>query len=345
VVQIADATKRFGSTTAVDHVSFELEPGEKLAVLGASGCGKTTLLRLIAGFEAPDEGEVRVAGKLVSGGGALVPPEDRNVGMVFQEYALFPHLSVAQNISFGLKKMAKEDRKGRLEEVLDLVMLTGLEARYPHELSGGQQQRVALARTLAPRPVTVLLDEPFSNVDATMRSDLRRDINRILRENHITTVFVTHEREEAFAMADRLAVMTDGHMDQIATPDALYHAPAARSVARMVGACDFVSGEVTGGRIETEFGSFAWQSGDQEYPDGAQVDLVVRLDDFQIVPDPKGPAEIVSREFRGDEIILTARLPSGTEVRCRQHHHSTLPTGTRVTLLPTKAAPFVAFGR
>ena len=263
--------------------------------------------------------------------------------MVFQEYALFPHLNVAQNIAFGLKRMAKEDRQDRLAELLDLVRLAGLEDRYPHELSGGQQQRVALARTLAPRPVTVLLDEPFSNVDATMRGDLRREVNDILRENRITTVFVTHEREEAFAMADRLAVMSNGHVDQIDTPDVLYHAPAARSVARMVGACDFLPGQVRDGRIDTELGNFAWQSSGQEYSDGTPVDLVVRLGDFQIVPDPRGPAEIVSREFRGDEIILTARLPSGTEVSCRQHHQSTLPPGSRVTLLATKAAPFVAF--
>ncbi len=345
VVQIADATKRFGSTTAVDHVSFELEPGEKLAVLGASGCGKTTLLRLIAGFEAPDEGEVRVAGKLVSGGGALVPPEDRNVGMVFQEYALFPHLNVAENIAFGLKGTARDERRARLGEVLDLVKLTGLEERYPHELSGGQQQRVALARTLAPRPVTLLLDEPFSNVDADMRRELRREVKDILRQSRTTAIFVTHDREEAFTMADRTGVIINGRLEQIAPPDLLYHSPAARSVARMVGTCDFLAGQVRNGRVDTELGSLDWRSVDGECPDGTHVDLVVRLGDIQLVQDPQGGAEVVAREFRGDEIILVVRTARGVLLRCRRQHYSTLPAGTRVTLYPTRGAPFAAFRR
>ena len=176
VVECLDATKRFGETLAVDHVSFSLESGEILSILGPSGCGKTTMLRLIAGFETLDDGEIRVRDRVVSSPQTSLPPERRNVGMVFQEYSLFPHMTVAQNILFGLSRLPKDERGGRLAEVLELVRLTGTDGRYPGELSGGQQQRVALARTLAPRPVPVLLDEPFSNVDATMRADMRREV-------------------------------------------------------------------------------------------------------------------------------------------------------------------------
>ena len=345
VVECIDATKRFDDVLAVDGVSLALEEGEILSILGPSGCGKTTLLRLFAGFETLDEGEIRIRERLVSAPSFHLPPEQRNVGMVFQEYALFPHLSVAQNVLFGLTRLPGEQGRKRLAEVLQLVRLTGLEERYPHELSGGQQQRVALARTLAPRPVTVLLDEPFSNVDATLRADMRREVEAILRENHITTVFVTHDREEAFAIADRIAVMSDGRIDQIDTPDVLYHAPATRFVARMSGMCDFLGGEVRDGRVVTDLGRLAREGNDEEYPDGTPLDLLVRLDDFQVAPHPQGNSVVVSREFRGDEIILGVETPSGARLRCRRHHYSTLPPGTRVTLFPTRAAPFVAFRR
>jgi iron(III) transport system ATP-binding protein len=345
VVECVETSKHFGGVVAVDRVSFALQHGEILSILGTSGCGKTSVLRLIAGFEAPDDGEIRIEGRVVSAEGALVPPEKRGVGMVFQEYALFPHMTVLQNIAFGLANTPEQEQSTRLAEVLDLVRLTGLEQRYPHELSGGQQQRVALARTLAPRPVTVLLDEPFSNVDATMRGNLRREVDGILRESGATTIFVTHEREEAFAMADRVAVMRDGRFDQIDTPDALYHAPATKSVARMVGTCDFLDGVTSGGRIQTELGSLVREPNGHDIPDGTPVDVLVRLDDFQIAPDPNGTSIVASREFRGDEIILVVRTPSGAELRCRRHHYSTLPPGTSVTLFPTKASPFVAFPR
>ena len=226
IVECTDVTKRFGSVLAVDGLGFVLGPGEILSILGPSGSGKTTMLRLIAGFESLDTGEISVQGKLVSAPTVHSPADRRSVGMVFQEYALFPHLTVAQNVSFGLQELRSRERRTRLTEVLELVRLAGLEDRFPHELSGGQQQRVALARTLAPRPVTVLLDEPFSNLDAGMRSEMRREVESILRENSIATVFVTHDREEAFAMADRIGVMKDGHLDQLDTPDVVYHSPA-----------------------------------------------------------------------------------------------------------------------
>ena len=239
VVELADVTKRFGEVVAVDGVTLELIQGETVSILGPSGCGKTTLLRLIAGFERVDAGEVRIEGRPVSLVNSHVQPENRNVGMVFQDYALFPHLTVGQNVSFGLGKLSREEGRRRLSEVLELVRLGDLEDRYPHELSGGQQQRVALARTLAPKPVTLLLDEPFSNLDANMRVEMRQEVDAILRESGSTTVFVTHDREEAFAMADRVGVMQHGRMEQTDTPDALYHEPATPFVAQASGICDF----------------------------------------------------------------------------------------------------------
>ena len=345
VVQCVGLTKRYGEAVAVEGLSFSLEPGEILSILGPSGCGKTTMLRLVAGFDSPDAGEIAIQGRLVAGRSVYVPPDCRNVGMVFQEYALFPHLSVAQNVSFGLHRLSDSERRQRLTEVIELVRLTGLEERYPHELSGGQQQRVALARTLAPRPIAVLLDEPFSNLDAAMRASMRQEVESILRQNGIATVFVTHDREEAFAMADRLGVMRDGAIEQLDTPDAIYHSPATPFVASLTGTSDLLSGDLREGLVVTELGSLPWTGGDGAISEGASVDLLVHGDDFQVVADPEGRCVVRAREFRGDETMLTVELPSGATLRCRQRSHSTLTPGTTVTLTPEKAAPFVAFRR
>ncbi len=343
VVRCSGVTKRYGAVAAVDDLSFALQPGEILSILGPSGSGKTTVLRLIAGFESPDRGEIRIQGRVVSGPAVHVPPNRRNVGMVFQEYALFPHLTVAQNVSFGLRRMSRQERERRLAEVLGLVRLGGLEDRYPHELSGGQQQRVALARTIAPRPITVLLDEPFSNLDAGMRRRLRQEVADILRAHTIATVFVTHDREEAFAMADRIGVMNDGRLEQLDTPDRIYHAPATPFVAQLAGTCDFLPGEVRDGVVVTEIGNVPYASADGPFPEASPVDLLVHPDDLQVLPHPEGTAVIHAREFRGGETILVVRLPSGATVRCRQRASTTLTPGAAVTLVPDRASAFVAF--
>ncbi len=343
VVELAEVSKRFGDVVAVNAVTLDLVQGEILSILGPSGCGKTTLLRLIAGFEHVDAGDIRIEDGSVSRVDSHVQPEHRKIGMVFQDYALFPHLTVRQNVSFGLTASSKEQRRQRLREVLELVGLTDLDRRYPHELSGGQQQRVALARTLAPKPVTLLLDEPFSNLDANMRVDMRQEVDSILRESGSTTVFVTHDREEAFAMADRVGVMRHGRMEQVDTPDALYHEPSTPFVAEASGICDFLPGMMSGERAVTELGALPIASTNGDLPSDGSVDVLVRLDDFQLTPDPEGKSVVVSREFRGDEILLEVQMPSGTTLRCRRHHYSTLPVGTKVTLFPIKAAPFVAF--
>ena len=343
IVQCAGVTKRFGSVLAVDGATFALEPGEILSILGPSGCGKTTLLRLIAGFDVPDAGEISIQGRTMSAPSVHVPPDHRNVGMVFQEYALFPHMTVSQNVSFGIQRLPSQERLSRLKEVIELVRLTGLGDRYPHELSGGQQQRVALARTLAPHPVAVLLDEPFSNLDAGMRSQMRREVESILREYNIATVFVTHDREEAFAMADRIGVMKDGSLDQLDTPDVIYHSPATPFVAQLAGTCDFLRGVVNGGLVATDIGNLPFAGINGPLSEGTQVDLLVHADDFQVLPDPQGRSVIRSREFRGDETVLVVATPSDTTLKCRQRSYSTLAPGTRVTLISEKAMPFVAF--
>ena len=345
VVLCDGVTKRYIDVVAVDDIGFALEPGEILSILGPSGCGKTTLLRLIAGFEIADAGEIRIGGRLVSSPSNMVTPDKRNVGMVFQEYALFPHMTVAQNVAFGLKGVATDDRRRRLAEVLELVRLTGLEKRYPYELSGGQQQRVALARTMAPRPEVMLLDEPFSNLDPGMRSEMRQEVEAILRQNGIATVFVTHDREEAFAMADRIGIMVDGRLEQLDTPDAIYHSPATPSVARLAAMCDLLDGVLRGDRATTEAGTIRCVGNDGAIPDGSAVQVLVHPDDFQVVVDPQGMCTVRSREFRGDETILVVQTASGATLRCRQRSDSILTPGGRVSLIPRKVSPFIAFRR
>jgi iron(III) transport system ATP-binding protein len=263
--------------------------------------------------------------------------------MVFQEYALFPHMTVIQNISFGLQELATEEKKQRLSEVMELVRLTGLEGRYPHELSGGQQQRVALARTLAPRPVTVLLDEPFSNLDAGMRWEVRQEVETILRANRIATIFVTHDQEEAFAMADRVGVMTKGRLEQIDTPDTIYGCPSTPNVARLVGTCDFITGLARDGIAETEIGNLPIIRKNESIRNGSTVAVLVRPDDLRVTPDPNGNALVLSREFRGGETLLVVQTPSGTSIKCRQLSYTELRRGSKVSLTPASDAPFLAF--
>jgi iron(III) transport system ATP-binding protein len=321
-----DVSKRFGTTRAVDGADLCVERGEFVALLGPSGCGKTTLLRLIAGFEHPDEGTIAIDGRRVAGG-AWVPPERRHVGMVFQDYALFPHLTVSDNVGFGL------DRKGRparVFEALELVGLSGLEDRYPSELSGGQQQRVALARALAPRPAVVLLDEPWSNIDPLRRSSMRDELCEILRTAGVTTVLVTHDREEAFSLADRIAVMHEGSIVQAGAPEEIYFRPATRWVAEFVGAANVIAGRAAGGHVETALGSFAAECGNGQAP----VEVLVRPELLELRPDPDGAGQVVSREFRGHDVFYRVRLEDGTEVCSQRPSTERVALGDRVTVVP-----------
>ena len=319
-------SKRFGAVQAVDDAQLCVERGEFVALLGPSGCGKTTLLRLIAGFEEPEAGTVEVAGRPVAGAGAWVPPERRKVGMVFQDYALFPHLTVAENIGFGLPR---KERKTRVPAVLALVDLCGLGARYPHELSGGQQQRVALARALAPGPELVLLDEPWSNIDPHLRSSMRDELARILRAIHVTVVLVTHDREEAFSLADRIALMRNGTVVQEGTPEEVYLAPATRWAAEFVGAGNFLPGRLADGIVATQVGRFAALN-----PNGAtDVEALIRPELLELEPDPSGTAEVVGREFRGHDVFYRVLL-NGVELVSQRPSNELVELGARVNVRP-----------
>lgn len=343
LIECRGVTKRFGGVVALDEVSLRLMPGEVLSILGASGCGKTTLLRVIAGFEAVDGGELYLQSSLVSDVEHHQPPERRNIGMVFQEYALFPHLTVAQNVAFGLHGMSKDEQRHRTQDALELVRLDTLHARYPHELSGGQQQRVALARTLAPSPIAVLLDEPFSNLDAGMRQDVRQEVEAILRGKGIAAMFVTHDREEAFAFADRVGVMSAGRLEQVDTPGELYRAPIRPEVARIVGDCDFLAGVAHGKVAQTEIGNLPVVCNSGSVADGTELMLMVRPQDMVAKPSATGDCVVVATEYRGGETMLTVEMPSGGTLRCRQVGFSDLAKGTLVTFAPRASTPFLAF--
>ena len=344
VIRCSQLTKRFDSVLAVDSVDLEIWPGEVIAILGTSGCGKTTLLRLIAGLEAPSGGSVEIEGARVSSTEYVRPPEQRGLGMVVQEYALFPHMTAASNVAFGLKGLQPDRREARVDEVLSLVQLNKLGGRYPFELSGGQQQRVALARTLAPNPVTVLLDEPFSNLDSSMRQVLRKEVETILRSQGTSAILVTHDREEAFAVSDRVGVMIDGKLLQLDTPEGIYHFPASREIARLTGPCDFIPGQVVDhGAVNTDIGILGFKSSAGKLSPGDEAIVLVRPDDLELVPVDEGLGTVAAREFRGDQVVLSVQLDSGATVRSRRRSFSTLPAGSRVRVTPVKTIPFVAF--
>lgn len=308
VLQCRSVSRRFGDVVALDDFSLELRAGVLMALLGPSGCGKTTALRVIAGFERPGSGEVWVGGRRVAGPGAWVEPERRRIGMVFQDWALFPHLDVWHNVSFGLR-----DRdEARVRAVLELVRLNGFEKRLPHELSGGQQQRVALARALAPAPQVILLDEPFSNLDATLRARVRAEVREVLKEAEATAIFVTHDQEEALSMADELAVMAEGTILQVGSPHQVYGAPASHRVAALVGESNFLTGEVRSGTATTAIGRVpAPGLGD------GPVEVLVRPEAITLQRSHDGIVRIEDAEFYGHDQLVKARLADGTLLNVR----------------------------
>ena len=301
MIRLDGLTKRFGATVAVDAASLRVERGEVVALLGPSGCGKTTLLRLVAGFERPDSGSVTLDERVVAAPGTWIPPEARRVGMVFQDYALFPHLTVSANVAFGLPR---RERSWRVPELLDIVGLAGLERRYPHELSGGQQQRVALARALAPAPELILLDEPWSNVDPFLRESLRAEVAEIIRPLCVTVLLVTHDREEAFSLADRIALMRGGTIVQEGTAEELYFSPTSRWAAEFVGAANVLQGRVVDGRVETAIGCFAANGAHG----AVEAQVLVRPELLELRPSLNGEGRVVAREFRGHDVFYRVLL-------------------------------------
>jgi iron(III) transport system ATP-binding protein len=330
-VRTAGLTKIFAAAAApaVDGVDLEVPAGGFVALLGPSGCGKSTTLRLIAGFEAPDAGSVTIGGRLVAGPRTLVPPERRHVGMVFQEGALFPHLTVAANIAYGLPDgTGRAERGRRVDALLDLVDLAGLPdiaRRMPHELSGGQQQRVALARALAPEPTVVLLDEPFSSLDAALRSRLRVEVRNILRRAGAAAIFVTHDREEAFSLADEVAVMWQGRIAQRGAPEVLYRSPATRDVAAFVGEANFLPGRAAAGGVETELGALVVAGAA-----GGEVDVLVRPEQLRLAPDAAAAAAVRDLAYFGHDRMLGVVLASGTLLKARVAGESPIRPGDRV---------------
>jgi iron(III) transport system ATP-binding protein len=325
-VQTSELIKRFGGEAVVDGFSISVEPGRILSLVGPSGCGKTTALRLIAGFETPDGGVIIVGGRTVYGHGLCVPPEKRRTGMVFQDYALFPHLSVAGNAAFGLDK--GPSREPRVREVLSLAGLAGLESRMPHELSGGQQQRLALARALAPEPDVLLLDEPFSNLDAVIRAGIREEVKEILKRSGSAAVFVTHDRDEALHMGDSVSVMSRGRIEQTSSPHDIYHRPASRFVARFMGIADFLPCTISNASSSTEIGNPAAPLLPRGSGDG--LEIMVRPDDIVIVPAAAGNGTVSSSAFQGASYLYRVLLDSGSTVHSQGSHSVKIEPGTRV---------------
>ncbi len=327
VLSLTNVEKHYGDVLAAVDVTFDVHLGEFLVLLGPSGCGKSTLLRLISGLETPDRGRITSNGSVLSDTGLLVPPERRHISLVFQDNALFPHMTVRDNVSFGLANHDNGTRERLVTEALEMVQLGDVGHRYPHELSGGQQQRVALARALAPQPKLVLLDEPFSDLDRTLRIGLREEVRAVLKANGTSAILVTHDQEEALALGDRIVVQRAGGIEQIGAPEQLFSMPRSRFVAEFVGETDFIHGEVTTDGIRTELGVLHQPNA---APVGATVDIAIRADDVTIAADPNGAGTVVSRVFTGTQNVYRVRLGSGQFVRSLQPHTLVLPEGTSV---------------
>jgi iron(III) transport system ATP-binding protein len=311
-VRLTGLRRHYGDIAAVDGVDLEVRQGEMLTVLGPSGCGKTTMLRLVAGLERPDAGTIEIGGRRVAGRGGSVPPERRRVGMVFQDFALFPHLSVRENVGYGLR--GDPDAAVRVAELLELVDLPDAANRMPHELSGGMQQRVAIARALAPRPAVVLLDEPFSNLDAALRTQLRGDVREILRAAGTAAIFVTHDQDEALTLADRTAVMVRGRIEQCATPETVYGEPATAFVATFVGIANLVHADCVGGIGRTALGPVKLVGRERRMEGRALAVIRPEHLDLDEAPDSaagRGSWRVVRRRFAGSEILLEVAGPAG----------------------------------
>ncbi|MGW7368639.1 ABC transporter ATP-binding protein [Streptomyces sp. NPDC054841] len=339
-LQLRGLRRTFGTTLALDGLDLEVAPGELLALLGPSGCGKTTALRVLAGFEQPDQGQVLLDGEDI----VPVPANRRDTAMVFQSYSLFPHLTAADNVAFGLRmrKVGSTERQARAAELLELVGLPGHGDRYPHQMSGGQQQRVALARALALRPRLLLLDEPLSALDAQVRVTLREEIRRLQLELGITTVFVTHDQEEALSMADRVAVMNQGRLEQCAAPTELYARPATGFVASFIGTMNRIPGRAADGGLVEVLGVRLPVEGDAPAP--GDVHALIRPESLDVTADADGTARVTGAAFHGPTTRVRVTLDDGTPVKADVPTHAAaeLTPGTAVTVLPQQRPVLIA---
>lgn len=322
----------YGHKIAAKEISFSLAPGQIGCLLGPSGCGKTTLLRAIAGFEPLAKGEIYLHGKLVSRPGDRVPPEQRRVGMVFQDFALFPHLNVEKNIAFGLRRLTVIERRRRVEELLALTGLEGAGSTYPHQLSGGQQQRVALARAMAPRPEILLLDEPFSNLDVELREQLAGEVRDLLKRDRVTAILVTHDQLEAFAMSDLIGAIHQGQLQQWDSAYRLYHNPANRFVADFIGQGSILAARVLdAARLITPLGEIEGAV-PKGCPPGCQVQILLRPDDVFLTRDSPLHGVILKKAFRGSEYLYTLGLADGNQVLSLMPSHQDMAVGTETGL-------------
>ncbi|WP_049931504.1 ABC transporter ATP-binding protein [Halorubrum ezzemoulense] len=349
VLSLSEVTKAFGPETAVDDVSLDVRSGELLTFLGPSGCGKTTTLRTIAGLEEPTEGQITLGDEVVAGDGSFVPPERRDVGIVFQNFALFPHLTVRENIAFGLTDADAAEREARVDELLELVEMTDHGEKTPDQLSGGQKQRVALARSLAPEPEVLLLDEPFSNLDVRLRVEMREEVRRILKEAGVTAVSVTHDQEEALSISDRVAVMSDGRIEQVGRPESVFERPESKFVASFLGRASFLEGELRDGKVDTGIGRFdavTLEGYDTVY-DGAPVDVLVRPDDLRATPATSELADgvVTSRQYVGPSFVYRVELDSGEAVHCLHNHVEEFDLDEPVSLELTADHPLAWYPR
>ncbi|MBZ6494373.1 ABC transporter ATP-binding protein [Natrinema longum] len=339
VLELDGIAKRFGSEDVIGNLSLSVRDGEILTLLGPSGCGKTTTLRLIAGLEKPNAGQVRLQNEPVAGDGRFVPPEERGVGVVFQDFALFPHLTARENVAFGLQDWADADRESRVDDLLELVGLADHGEDYPDELSGGQQQRIALARSLAPEPEMLLLDEPFSNLDVDLRVEMREEVRRIIKETGVTAVSVTHDQEEALSISDRVAVMNDGDIEQIDTPQQVFQQPESRFVAGFLGHASFLSGDVHGDHVDTALGRVLRDdvNGLAHHYDGTAVDLLVRPDDVTASPAEGSEADgrVVYRRYLGPTVLYRVELDGGQTIECMHNHSDRIDLDERVDVRVT----------
>jgi len=340
LLELEGVSRRFETETALEELTLDVRDGEILTLLGPSGCGKTTTLRLLAGLDEPDAGRISLGDETVAGPDTFVAPEHRDVGLVFQSFALFPHLSVRENIAYGIQDRSSAEIDERVAELLELVDLERHANDSPDTLSGGQRQRVALARSLAPYPTVLLLDEPFSNLDVSLRREMREDVRRILKAAGVTAISVTHDQEEALSISDRVAVLHDGELEQVGRPETVFQQPTSRFVAEFLGEAGFVSGTLENERIETDIGILdagMIQGLGPEY-NGARIDVLVRPDDLRATPAEEGMTangQIVHRQYNGPSFVYRVELDSGDVVQCGHNHveHLELDQAVRVGLV------------
>lgn len=336
---------QYSGETVVDAISFHVNEDDICCLLGPSGCGKTTILRAIAGFQSITQGHIELGGRRLSQPGAMLSPDQRHIGMVFQDYALFPHLSVYDNIRFGIRKQPLQQQKQTVHRLLELVRLNGIEHRFPHALSGGQQQRVALARALAPNPSLLLMDEPFSNLDADLRKRLSLEVRDILKELGISAVLVTHDQQEAFAFSDQVGLLEGGALQQWDTPFNLYHEPLNPTVARFIGEGSFLPGSIgkQANQVETELGLLV---GNRAYPwpTGTPVEVLLRPDDFELAEQGGIVTRVQRKIFSGSATIYTLRLPTGSLIEAQLPSHHDYQLGDEVCIA-THLEHLIAFPR